>query len=64
MYVNAQIKRGQGYANDSDYCRDCSAYTLEEGLCRYPYEDLVIEYHVRPAGTTDAGPESMIPNLK
>ncbi len=27
------------------------AATLEEGLCRDPYEDLVIVYHRRPAGT-------------
>lgn len=27
------------------------AATLEEELCRDPYEDLVIEYHRRPAGT-------------
>ena len=27
------------------------ACTLEEELCREPYEDLVIEYHCRPAGT-------------
>ena len=27
------------------------AATLEEELCREPYEDLVIEYHRRPAGT-------------
>lgn len=27
------------------------ACTLEEELCREPYEDLVIEYHRRPAGT-------------
>ena len=30
------------------------AATLEEELCRRPYEDLVIEYHLRPAGTTYA----------
>lgn len=30
------------------------AATLEEDLCREPYEDLVIEYHRRPAGTTYA----------
>ena len=27
------------------------AATLEEELCRYPYEDLAIEYHLRPSGT-------------
>jgi len=27
------------------------AATLQEELCREPYEDLVIEYHCRPAGT-------------
>ena len=26
--------------------------TIEESLCRNPYEDLVIEYHRRPAGAT------------
>ena len=30
------------------------AATLEEGLCREPYEDLVIEYHMRPVGTSYA----------
>ena len=30
------------------------AATLEEGLCRYPYEDLVIDYHLRPADSTYA----------
>ena len=30
------------------------AATLEEGLCRNPYEDLVIEYRRRPAGTSYA----------
>ena len=30
------------------------AATLEEGLCRDPYEDLAIEYHLRPAGTSYA----------
>ena len=30
------------------------AATLEEELCRDPYEDLVIEYHRRPAGTSYA----------
>ena len=28
------------------------AGTIEESLCRNPYEDLVIEYHKRPADTT------------
>jgi hypothetical protein len=35
-------------ATNGDYA---VAATLEEGLCRHPYEDLAIEYHVRPAGT-------------
>ncbi len=30
------------------------AATLEEELCRRPYEDLVIDYHLRPAGTSYA----------
>ena len=30
------------------------AATLGETLCREPYEDLVIEYHLRPAGTSYA----------
>jgi len=30
------------------------AATLGEELCREPYEDLVIEYHLRPAGTSYA----------
>ncbi len=30
------------------------AATLEEELCREPYEDLVIEYHLRPADTSYA----------
>ena len=30
------------------------AATLGEELCREPYEDLVIEYHMRPAGTSYA----------
>lgn len=28
------------------------AATLEEGLCKEPYEDLTIEYHARPVGTS------------
>ena len=38
-------------AKDGEYT---VAATLEETLCRYPYEDLVIEYHLRPAGTSYA----------
>ena len=36
-------------AKDGEYT---VAGTIEENLCRNPYEDLVIEYHRRPAGAT------------
>ena len=35
-------------AKNGDYT---VAATLEEELCRHPYEDLTIEYHLRPSGT-------------
>ena len=38
-------------AKDGEYA---VAATLEEELCRHPYEDLAIEYHIRPAGTSYA----------
>ena len=38
-------------AKDGEYS---VAATLEEELCRHPYEDLAIEYHMRPAGTSYA----------
>lgn len=35
-------------AKDGEYT---VAATLQKELCRDPYEDLAIEYHIRPSGT-------------
>ncbi|MBR4652829.1 MAG: hypothetical protein IKO72_05665 [Kiritimatiellae bacterium] len=40
------------------------AATLEEELCRYPYEDLSIEYHRRPSGTPYADLAKIYRNLQ